>query len=724
MRRGLRLFLGATAGAALGAASLASLVTQAPPAGAAVTNPYSPAYQHPYRHGVVPTVGQNQKMRGYEASHQASTAATGPNTLTFGGGIDGIGVTSSTPKVYLVFWGTQWGTASTNAQGNLTFSKDPDGGAPYLQQLFKGLGTNNELWSGTMTQYCDGSLVALGATSCPSGAPLIGYPTGGDLAGVWYDNSAAEPSAATGHQIGVEAVNAAAHFGNTTAASNRYAQYVILSATGLDPDSYKLQGFCAWHDYNGDSTLSGGGVSSPYGDIAFTNMPYVMDLGASCGQGFVNYPGTLDGYSIVEGHEYAETVTDQNPAGGWTNPTSGQENGDECAWISSGQGAAANVTTGTGTFAMQSTWSNDTNECDISHAIVTNAPANDFSISDSPTSAAISSGSTVTTNVSTAVTSGSTQTVNLSASGVPTGTTASFNPTSVTAGTSSTLTLTTSASTPTGTYTVTITGTGTSATHSTTFTLSVTGNDFSISDNPGSMSVTAGQSAATTVSAAITSGSAQTVTLSASGQPAGVNPTFTPTSITSGGTGSTLTLTTSTSTPGGSYTITVTGTGTSATHSTTFVLSVTAVAGANVITNGGFESSPIFTGWATSGTTSLSTAAHSGIYAAEAGSNSPTSGNSTVSQKFTAAAGDSTLTFWYDVSCHGRLRYEYGTVTLYDSTTGVTTTVVPHTCANTGWKMATAALTPSHVYTLTLTNRDDNRSTDPTYTLLDDVSTQ
>src|SRR4029079_7529089 len=44
---------------------------------------------------------------------------------------------------------------------------------------------------------------------------------------------------------------------------------------------------------------------------------------------------------------------------------------DECAWISSGQGASANVAMATGTFAMQSTWSNDTNRCDLTHPIVT-----------------------------------------------------------------------------------------------------------------------------------------------------------------------------------------------------------------------------------------------------------------------------------------------------------------------------------------------------------------
>jgi len=47
---------------------------------------------------------------------------------------------------------------------------------------------------------------------------------GGALKGVWYDNSAAEPTAASAAQIGAEAVKAAGHFGNTTAASNRHAQ--------------------------------------------------------------------------------------------------------------------------------------------------------------------------------------------------------------------------------------------------------------------------------------------------------------------------------------------------------------------------------------------------------------------------------------------------------------------------------------------------------------------
>ncbi|MDP9123013.1 MAG: hypothetical protein M3N82_00145, partial [Pseudomonadota bacterium] len=308
-------------------------------------------------------------------SNVATTQVTGPETLSYGGGVDGIGVTSGTPRVYLVVYGSQWGSSSTDGNGNLQLSNDSVGAVPYLQTLFKGLGTGGEQWSGTMTQYCDGSGVSAGATSCPANAAHIGYPTGGAFAGIWYDNSSASPSAATGNQLAKEAIKAAAHFGNTTPASNRYVQYVILSPTGTQPDGFNTPngGFCAWHDWNGDGSLSGGAASSSYGDIAFTNMPYVADAGSSCGASSVR--DNRDGYSIVEGHEYAETITDQNPAGGWTNQTgdatyNGQENGDECAWITSGQGATQLVTMGNGSYPMQSTWSNDTNRCDIAHATI------------------------------------------------------------------------------------------------------------------------------------------------------------------------------------------------------------------------------------------------------------------------------------------------------------------------------------------------------------------
>ncbi|HEY2160708.1 MAG TPA: Ig domain-containing protein, partial [Solirubrobacteraceae bacterium] len=377
----------------------------------------APAYSngHAYRHGAVPFRGQQ-----HTSSAAPGAAALSANDLNYGGGISGVGVTTGGPRVYLVFWGSQWGTQGTNSSGNATFSGDPHAMAPDLQAFFKGIGTGSETWSGVMTEYCQG--VAKGAQSCPASAAHVGYPTGGALAGVWEDTSSV-PSAATGHQIGAEAVKAATHFGNTTQSSNLNAQYVIVFPTGTNPDNYETQGFCAWHDYTGDSTLDGGGaVSSPDGLLAFTNLPYITDAGANCGQNFVNSgtAGTLDGVTIVEGHEYAETITDTYPAGGWTD-TSWAENGDKCAWISSGQGKSQDIALTTGSFAVQSTWANDFNSgsggCEVSHPIVTNG--NTVTMT-SPGNQSNTVGNTVSLQIH-ASDSASGQTLTYSATGLPAG---------------------------------------------------------------------------------------------------------------------------------------------------------------------------------------------------------------------------------------------------------------------------------------------------------------
>src|SRR5207253_2008561 len=78
------------------------------------------------------------------------------------------------------------------------------------------------------------------------------------------------------------------------------------------------------------------------GNLSYSYMPYQPDAGAACGQNFVNANGYFDGFSIVGGHEYAETITDPYPNSGWLDGR-GAENGDKCAWISSGTGAAQDI---------------------------------------------------------------------------------------------------------------------------------------------------------------------------------------------------------------------------------------------------------------------------------------------------------------------------------------------------------------------------------------------
>ncbi|MFI5931538.1 M4 family metallopeptidase [Actinoplanes sp. NPDC051494] len=97
---------------------------------------------------------------------------------------------------------------------------------------------------------------------------------------------------------------------------------------------------------------------------------------------------------------------------------------------------------------------------------------NSFTLALSSASGTVAPGASVQSTIST-VNTGTAQTVALTASGLPTGATATFNPASITSGNSSTLTLATSASTPAGTYSITVTGTGTSVTRTATYTLTV-----------------------------------------------------------------------------------------------------------------------------------------------------------------------------------------------------------------------------------------------------------
>ena len=235
-------------------------------------------------------------------------------------------------------------------------------------------------------------------------------------------------------------------------------------------------------------------------------------------------------------------------------------------------------------------------------------------------------------------------------------------------------------------------------------------------------SVVQGSSVTSAITTAITSGAAETVTFAASGLPTGVTGAFSPGSASSGA-GSTLTLTAAASTAVGSYTITVTGTAATGAHSATLSLSVTAPVSGGV-TNGGFEAGS-FASWTTSGTASVVTTSHSGTYAAQLGGTSPTNGDSSAAQTFTAPTGSTKVSFWYKVTCPDTVTYDWATATLLDNTTATTATVLAKTCTAAGaWTQVSAALTAGHSYTLTLTSHDDNYAGDPTYTQFDDVVVQ
>jgi kumamolisin len=194
----------------------------------------------------------------------------------------------------------------------------------------------------------------------------------------------------------------------------------------------------------------------------------------------------------------------------------------------------------------------------------------------SATSVSIVQGSSGTSTVTSTVEDGFDSAVTLSVSGLPTGVTYTFNPTSITGSGTSSLALTVASTTATGSYTVTVSGTGGSITQTTTFTLTVTApvtGGFTISVSPTSGSLNEGQSGYAVVTVTATGGFDSAVTLSSSGEPSGVTGSFSPASITGSGT-SDFTLTVSRTAKTGTYPITIKGTSGSTTETTTLTFTV------------------------------------------------------------------------------------------------------------------------------------------------------
>ncbi|HZR28980.1 MAG TPA: TIM-barrel domain-containing protein [Terriglobales bacterium] len=195
----------------------------------------------------------------------------------------------------------------------------------------------------------------------------------------------------------------------------------------------------------------------------------------------------------------------------------------------------------------------------------------DFSLTATPASQSVTTGGSTTYTVTIGASGGFSGSVALSASGLPAGATASFNPASVSGAGSSTLTVT--AGSTTGNSTITITGTSGTLVRSTTVGLSVTAQpDFSLTATPGSQTVVAGNSTSYTVNVGSLNGFSGTVTLTASATP-GVTASLGSSSITGSGT-TTLMVTTTASTPAGTTNINITGTSGSLTHMTSVSLTV------------------------------------------------------------------------------------------------------------------------------------------------------
>ncbi|WP_266158105.1 beta strand repeat-containing protein [Dyella silvatica] len=177
--------------------------------------------------------------------------------------------------------------------------------------------------------------------------------------------------------------------------------------------------------------------------------------------------------------------------------------------------------------------------------------------------------------------------VTLTASFLPTGVSAVFNPSTIVGAGTSTLTFAVSSTAAPGSYGVMLVGTsastGITQVHTITLTVANQGSPgFSLS--APAASVTAGGAGSSVVTESITHGFNSPVTLSASGLPSGVSAAFSPASITGAGS-STLTFNAAATAVAGTYSVTVTGTAASgATQTATIPLTVKAGSSSGSVT--------------------------------------------------------------------------------------------------------------------------------------------
>ena len=202
--------------------------------------------------------------------------------------------------------------------------------------------------------------------------------------------------------------------------------------------------------------------------------------------------------------------------------------------------------------------------------IITAAPS--FTLAASPATLSVTPGASGTGTIVVTDVGGFTGAVTLTATGLPTGVTATFGTNAATS--SSVVTLAASCAATTGSAAITITGTSGTLTALTTIALTVpavVAPPFTISPSAATLSLTQGGTATDTLTSTDSSCFTGSVTYAASGLPTGVTAAFSPNPATAS---STLTLTATSSATTGPSTVTVTGTSGSTSVSTPIALTV------------------------------------------------------------------------------------------------------------------------------------------------------
>jgi hypothetical protein len=295
--------------------------------------------------GVVPALGAQPPVTP-EVEPAASCREPNCDVSYHGGPVQ------TRPHLYVVFWGPTWRTNKTEKTV-----------ARYVTAFYEGIGEPRDNWVKTLDQYHG-----------KSGHPAFGYEL---LAGVYFDTNKPQRSV-TFADLAAEARKTAAHFRarNTpdvdvvVAAQSgtcfaKISGAVFVGNCGKQPSTPPRGAYCGWHS------------ATDYGSsyLGFIDLPYMLNAPRFCPKNFVNRSGSFDAFSLVGGHEFAESVTDPVPGPGWygwidlhDNVSGGGEIADKCqwrgeTWRQSPPDPAGDISLATGRFAVQSLWSNAARKC-------------------------------------------------------------------------------------------------------------------------------------------------------------------------------------------------------------------------------------------------------------------------------------------------------------------------------------------------------------------------
>jgi hypothetical protein len=284
----------------------------------------------------------------------------------------------------------------------------------------------------------------------------------------------------------------------TVTPSGGFAGNVSLSATGLPSNAAATFSPTSITSGSGSSTMSvTTSASTPAGSYTLTvtgtstspNLTHsttVTLVVNSAGSPDFSISATPSSQTVTQGTgtSYTATVT---ASGGFTGSVSltaaGLPSGATATFspasITGGSGSSTmNVTTTTSTVAGSYTLTITGTSGSLTHSttvtlVVNSAGSANFSISASPSSRTVTRGNSTTYTVTVTAINGFNGTVALRVRGLPSNSTATFNPSSVTGQGTSTMTVSTNTSTSTGTFTLRPRGTSGSVTHSTTVQLVV-----------------------------------------------------------------------------------------------------------------------------------------------------------------------------------------------------------------------------------------------------------